>query len=474
MEEDPLESIGRECKITYSQDEKLKKCRFALEPEENEEEDSSPQVTGIVMLSLPESNEDSLETDVFHTPPEQQQSQSMSGSEDQGPVKTEVIVGNDVGGFMQGDNAVGLGKDSVALGFSELNEIDAGNCVMDSDSDSLVFTEQNVVDSVKDVVCEPDLSKSNMERTVDLGKDSDSVVFSELNFIKKIDGVKDVVSDCDLSKCNTERTVDLGKDSDSVVFSELNVIKRIDGVKDVVSDRDLSKSIMERTVDLGKDSDCLVFSELNAIKRIDGVKDVVSDSDLSKVECDLKGSKVLESECEQSVMNECNVSAENVEYTEPIVIVSENVEIEETEVVNMVVEESCEEMGVRACESTKNVEERVEGENSGGHLAGKRKPMEDYDAFESASGGGVDEHGRKKGVLVRRELPNSCEPEEKEGLSAPQQAWNDVITIMELLEAPESTTDTDFLKAAMERGLTFPRPRWLPPEGFDDQVTDDI
>ncbi|KAL8088929.1 uncharacterized protein LOC141697972 [Apium graveolens] len=591
-EEDPLESIASECKITFSQDEKLKKCRFALESEENEEEEDSllldsVQVTGIVMVSPPESNEDSLEGDVFHTPPEQQRSQSLSGSEDQGPEirpgHTQVVLGNDIGGFTESENAVDLGKDSAALGFSVLNELDNGNCVMNSDA--LVFLEPNVVDCVIDVVCEPDLSKSITVRTVDLGTDSDTLVVSEMNVDKRIGDVEDVVSDIDLSKSSTENNVDLGKDSDALLFSEVNVIKRIGGVKDVTSDRDLSKSSVERTVDLGKDShtlvsemnvekiddvkdvtsdcglskssiertvdlckdtdtlifsevndfnkiddvkdvvsdidlsksstektgylgmdsdallfpevnvikridsvkdvasdrdlsknskerrnfdlgkdsDTLLFSEVNVVKRIDAVRDVVSDCDLSKIECDLKGCKVLESKCEQSGMNECNVSAEIIEYTEPIVIKSVTAEIEVTEVVNMEVEESCKEMGVRVSENPENVEERVKGENSGGHSTDQN--VEEYVAGGYVSGGGL--------------LTWFMEPEENEGLSVFEQALNDVKIIMDILEAAENsrgegTPDTDFIKAAEERGLTFDRPRWWPPEGFDDQVTNNV
>ncbi|KAK1374881.1 hypothetical protein POM88_031074 [Heracleum sosnowskyi] len=81
MDEDPYESITKECQITISQQQKLRICRFAFEPD-------SPcpvQVTGITMVSPPESGSEYVEEDIFHTPPEHHQSRSVSSSDDPGP-----------------------------------------------------------------------------------------------------------------------------------------------------------------------------------------------------------------------------------------------------------------------------------------------------------------------------------------------------------------------------------------------------
>lgn len=86
MDEDPYESITRECQITISQEQKLRKSGFAFEPEREEPESPSPvQVTGIMMVSPPESVSEHVEEEIFHTPPEHHQFRSVSSSDDPGP-----------------------------------------------------------------------------------------------------------------------------------------------------------------------------------------------------------------------------------------------------------------------------------------------------------------------------------------------------------------------------------------------------
>lgn len=85
MDEDPYESITKECQITISQEQKLRKSGFAFEPEREEPESPCQvQVTGITMVSPPGSSAEYVEEEIFHTPPEHHQSRSMSSS-DPGP-----------------------------------------------------------------------------------------------------------------------------------------------------------------------------------------------------------------------------------------------------------------------------------------------------------------------------------------------------------------------------------------------------
>lgn len=86
MDEDPYESITEECQITISQEQKLRKCGFAFEPEREEPDSPCPvQVTGITMVSPPESCAEYVEEEIFHTPPEHHQSRSVSSADDPGP-----------------------------------------------------------------------------------------------------------------------------------------------------------------------------------------------------------------------------------------------------------------------------------------------------------------------------------------------------------------------------------------------------
>ncbi|KAL8112555.1 hypothetical protein AgCh_020033 [Apium graveolens] len=86
MDEDPYESITEDCQITISQEQKLRKCGFAFEPEREEPELPCPvQLTGITMVSLPESSPEYVEEEIFHTPPEHHQSRAGSSSDDPGP-----------------------------------------------------------------------------------------------------------------------------------------------------------------------------------------------------------------------------------------------------------------------------------------------------------------------------------------------------------------------------------------------------
>lgn len=297
MDDDPYESITKECQITISQEQKLRECRFALEPE-REEPESPPcpvQVTGITMVSPPES----VEEEIFHTPPEHHQSRSVSSSDDPGP------------------------------------EIRPG-------------------------------------------------------------------------------THQAGQKSDG------------------------------------------------------DVEGVVCDHDVSEVEVDLKRKKV---DSQLTSRNDC------LGETEPIVIESEDSKIAETEVVDLSVEENCVKLGERVSEETENVVDRAECGTSRAPLG--RKNVEDLDAFKYVSSGGVGTRGGRKGVPMRRQLPNSFkEPEENEGLWVPRRSLRDIETFKGLVDAAAArmvrgdSTDTDYMKAAKERGLIFYKPRWWPREGLDEQVMD--
>ncbi|XP_015582129.1 uncharacterized protein LOC8269019 [Ricinus communis] len=154
----PFASIAELCHISSSQEELLKRCRFAGEPETDESlsdesgenDDTTPvESTGIMMISPPESPEEEEEedheniprdNDVFHTPPEEstlatsqehELHQRVDSHEDRmvlGDEKIEAsLTDND-------STAVDLGRDTD-LGFSteveltERIEVDSGTDV---------------------------------------------------------------------------------------------------------------------------------------------------------------------------------------------------------------------------------------------------------------------------------------------------------------------------------------------------------
>ncbi|KAL1830018.1 hypothetical protein DCAR_0209419 [Daucus carota subsp. sativus] len=86
MNEDPYQSITNECRISILQEEKLGRSGFAFEPVEEEPEPEEPvRVTGITMVSLPGSESEHMDEEIFHTPPEQHQSRSVSSCDAPGP-----------------------------------------------------------------------------------------------------------------------------------------------------------------------------------------------------------------------------------------------------------------------------------------------------------------------------------------------------------------------------------------------------
>ncbi|KAK0587139.1 hypothetical protein LWI29_018041 [Acer saccharum] len=148
---DPFASISDLCHVSSSQEDRLRRCRFAHEPEENdddeEEEESEDSVeipTGIIMVSPPDSsvvddvNYDSTPdcTDIFQTPPE---GSFLPSSDDHRDNRTDFVEEEAAGGCTEEDKTVDLGADTD-LRFSEVEltqRLDCENEVIDCESDTI-------------------------------------------------------------------------------------------------------------------------------------------------------------------------------------------------------------------------------------------------------------------------------------------------------------------------------------------------
>ncbi|KAH7549682.1 hypothetical protein ACOSP7_025425 [Xanthoceras sorbifolium] len=143
---DPFASISELCHVSSSQEDCLGRCRFAHEPDENDDQDDEEEdgseasgeiPTGIIMVSPPDSsiaddvNDDSTphDTDIFHTPPEV----SLRDN------RTDFLEEETAGGCANEEKAVDLGADTD-LGFSEVEStqrIDCENEVINCELDTV-------------------------------------------------------------------------------------------------------------------------------------------------------------------------------------------------------------------------------------------------------------------------------------------------------------------------------------------------
>ncbi|KDP39945.1 hypothetical protein JCGZ_03476 [Jatropha curcas] len=143
--DDPFASIAKLCHISSSQEEHLRRCRFAGELEDDSLSDDEPgdipvASTGIMMVSPPESFEESetddnlpLDSDIFHTPaeeatlaatPKQQQAVAVNNPDDrsvEGVANDKSLAAVD-GNYTDDSRAVDLGRDTD-LGFSATVEL---------------------------------------------------------------------------------------------------------------------------------------------------------------------------------------------------------------------------------------------------------------------------------------------------------------------------------------------------------------
>ncbi|XP_059447328.1 uncharacterized protein LOC132178791 [Corylus avellana] len=176
---DPFASIIELCHVSASQEDRLRRCPFARESD-NDDEEERVESTGILMVSLPES---SSAHDVFQTPPD---GSVLPSSEEQWlmaldhhPDQLEVDGPRD---------AVDLGKDSD-LGFSEVELTQKSK-----------LSKQNMASEALEACVVGALTDTNTENfDVKLDSESHQQIF-ELNEETAVEANRDDVEVCSSAK----------------------------------------------------------------------------------------------------------------------------------------------------------------------------------------------------------------------------------------------------------------------------------
>lgn len=230
----------------------------------------------------------------------------------------------------------------------------------------------------------------------------------------------------------------------------------------------LSCAVAERAVDLGKDSDDMLG--LSGTEVVDGVGDSCNGVDgvLGGFDATTAGKEAVITERtsrvdDDAVMTEV-VDLEVEELGEDNVFV--DLPLRETEVDNRV-----------ALSGGDGVVK-----NGNGDLV--RKNIEDLDKFRYVGPSGVVNRKVVGGVGGRRELPPSIrkganvagEKTRKENLAAKDKIFKGLLDALKMVAGQldgggseeEEEEDVDFLETAKRHGMTLPRPRWWPPEDYDD------
>ncbi|GFZ02053.1 hypothetical protein Acr_15g0006620 [Actinidia rufa] len=202
----------------------------------------------------------------------------------------------------------------------------------------------------------------------------------------------------------------------------------------------------ERAVDLGKDTDNLGFSEANSTQMISGGGDgfVVACEDFER---ELEKFVVLRRES-SSLCNE-------ITFESP----SKKLKVSGE---NFVVSEPPRDL---ACDNELLIRETIHQENANtefvdleaeeiGEELGEDKVFVDLPMRETDVGVAVN-----KGYEVQKNV---------NGGSARKNGLLDALKWVAGEMGEGSEVDFDFLETAKSRGMTFPRPRWWPPEGYDD------
>ena len=263
----------------------------------------------------------------------------------------------------------------------------------------------------------------------------------------------------------------------------------------------------ERSVDLGKDSDNLGVLETNSTQMISGgggdgffVACEYFERELEKFVVLRRESSSLCNEITfESPSKKLKVSGENLVVCEPTrdlacdneLLIRETIHQKNgnTEFVDLEAEAIGEELGedkvfvdlpMRETDVGVAVNKGYEVQKNvnGGSV---RKNVEDLDKFKYVRPSGASGVNRKITGCGggRRELPSSISGQEKN--TGEEREMGDVTGKNRILkglldalkwvagemgEGPE--VDFDFLETAKSCGMTFPRPRWWPPEGYDD------
>ncbi|KAM7491162.1 hypothetical protein LguiA_034083 [Lonicera macranthoides] len=467
MDEDPFASIVKQCLPTSSQQEKFRNTPFAresdlfpeTEPSESSLPDDSPvEPTGIVMVSLPETSDDDNNTprkddvdEEFHTASERSES-LLAGSEEQGPVIVAVDLDRKIDGSVEEivneccadeERAVDLGKDNDNLGSPE--------------------------------------PKSPVEVASDLGEENDSLGFRESKSPAEISG-----GDGEVDGVEEPSNVFESQLKKFSVFDETGVSEKL-GVCDGNIDSDKPKMVEFETDP--NENGVTEVSESGFEENCEGLVDWLNENTVDVVNvmpvnghtqhvCENAAKNIVDPDnsgvCENAAKNlddlaksgVCENAAKNIED-----LAKSGVCENATKNVD-----DLGKSGVRDNAATKNIEDL----DKSGVCENATKNIEDLDKFKYAHSGSVDRCAKGR-AGVKRELPFSIRTKEKNmggvlksgsSNSVNDRILNDLFHVLKMVvtkfDDGYEDSDSDFFKTAKRRGLSFPRPRWWPPEGFDD------
>lgn len=278
-----------------------------------------------------------------------------------------------------------------------------------------------------------------------------------------------------LSSADTERAVDLSKDSDNIGFSEVNLTEEVvDGLSSsngghgLVDACEVFQSESEEFIVLPRESNL-------------AVDDVVS-----------LGSVPKESKLPFISLGPFDPAIARSSTAEKDPVVTDTNRVDDnamTEVLDLEVEEIGEQLGednmfvdlpLKETDVNIGLSEGDEMVRNGNGDMG-RKNIEDLDKFRYVNPSGVVKR-KITSAGGRRELPPSiskggkvaAEETGRGNLAAKDKIFKGLLDALKMVAGQldgggsEEEGDVDFLETAKRRGMTLPRPRWWPPEGYDD------
>ncbi|CAN4127703.1 unnamed protein product [Withania somnifera] len=449
-----LELLTKYCEPLSDDDVELQNCPFVYEYDGSPQ--SSPSVavsppseaTGILMLSVPSTDSDDQisahENEEFETPPEQNNSSQpyFSGSDE---LKSSTNAGVDTEALNQGNvEAVDLGNDSDDkshqnhLRFVNRREFDV--CDLGEFEEQLRkryrISEEDLDVKKEAIVIEIDQTQTQEVET--------EVVESEENF--EVD----------------ERLIERNAGSSTVKTSERGKAENFE-----VNEQGLDKNADTSTVKMSERGE--EEGDVGEVRE-NGERGIGDNKELNGVstgEMDMNGIKDGVLDGDGDAEGERGVVSMNVDENEKLMD------------------------GVWAKEMHSNGITTSVGVDGDGdksvvsmNLDEKEKLKDGVCAKEMHSNGitrsgNVDGGGGGGSVKGKRELPLSMRGGDKnvgsledvERRATKSGRFKDLVEVFSMVVGDVSgddKNDAEFLETAKRRGLSFPQPRWWPPEGFDD------
>lgn len=391
------------------------------------------------MLSLPETSDDDNNTpheddgEEFHTASERSQS-LLASSEEQGPVIAAIDLDRKIDGSVEE-----IVNECCA---DEERAVD-----LDKDNDNLGSPEP----------------KSPVEVASDTGEENDSLGFRESKSPAEISGgdgeVDGVEQPSDVFECQLKKFR---------VFDETDVSEKL-GVRDGTIDSDKPKMV-EFETDPNANGDTEVL-ESGFEEDCEGLVDWMNENTVNVVNV-MPVNGYTQHVCENATKNIDDPDKSGVcENATKNIVDLDNSGVCENAATNV---DDLDKSGV--CE---NVTKNIEDLDKSGVCENATKNIEDLDKFKYVHSGSVDQCAKGR-VGVKRELPFSIRTKEKNvgvsksgsSNSVNDRILNDLFHVLKMVvtkfDDGYEDPDSDFFKTAKRRGLSFPRPRWWPPEGFND------